>query len=692
MESIGSLFPFPFFDFSLRSLRLCGSIFLSGVGMAEELVELTIDGVAVAVAKGTLIVEAAKMAGVDIPVFCYHPKLTPVGACRICLVQIEPTPRLQTACTTPVAPGMVINTQNALARGGRESVLEFMLANHPLDCPICDKGGECPLQNITFAWGLGTSRFREEKRHLNKRYPLSDRIVLDRERCIMCLRCTRFQDEIAGDPSLVVLDRADHSEIGVAEGQSFDSIFSGNTIELCPVGALTSRQYRFQARPWDLDLTASVCGGCAMGCNVTLSARDGNLLRMSSRDNPAVDNGWLCDYGRFGQVGATREERVTTPLIRRGDALVLATWAEALTEAANHLIALRATHGADAIGGIASPSVPNEALFLFNRLMRDVVGTGNVDHYPRAPLAARNDLAFTGDIAAIDDAEMILLIGVDPIAEVPVLHLRLRKAAQRGAKLALIHANPTSLTAEAMIWLQPAARGEADVLKAIAATVRGDDLPAGVAGVLPVDLLLLAEQWKAATKRMLLVDPALLADTSVAAAMEALLPASGGPVVGTANGRGALDLGILPLGETDALAMLGGAASVRGLIVLGGEPPVDRAETLIVFASHLNAAAQQADVVLPIAVATEEDGTLTNFAGRVQRLRHGAALPGTAEPAWFAVKELARALGQPMPISAPEQVWEAIQQVVPAYAHITDVELDGVTPPRIQTIEREVAD
>ena len=256
-------------------------------------------------------------------------------------MQIEPTPRLQAACTTPVAPGMVVHTQNALARAGRESVLEFMLANHPLDCPICDKGGECPLQNITFAWGLGTSRFREEKRHLAKRYPLSERIVLDRERCIMCLRCTRFQEEIVGDSSLVVLERADHSEIGVAEGQEFDSIFSGNTIELCPVGALTSRQYRFQARPWDLDLTASVCGGCAMGCNITLSARDGELLRVSSRDNPDVDNGWLCDYGRFGQVGATRENRITTPMVRRGDALVPATWDEALSEAATRLTAIR---------------------------------------------------------------------------------------------------------------------------------------------------------------------------------------------------------------------------------------------------------------------------------------------------------------------------------------------------------------
>ncbi len=659
--------------------------------MAEELVELTIDGVAVAVAKGMLIVEAAKKAGVDIPVFCYHPKLTPVGACRICLVQIEPTPRLQAACTTPVAPGMVIHTQNELARAGRESVLEFMLANHPLDCPICDKGGECPLQNITFAWGLGTSRFREEKRHLAKRYPLSERIVLDRERCIMCLRCTRFQEEIVGDPSLVVLERADHSEIGVAEGREFDSIFSGNTIELCPVGALTSRQYRFQARPWDLDLTASVCGGCAMGCNVTLSVRDGELLRVSSRDNPAVDNGWLCDYGRFGQVGATRENRITTPMIRRGDALVPATWAEALAEAATRLTAIRAMHGAEAIGGIASPTVPNEALFLFNRLMRDVVGTGNVDHYPRPPVPARDDLGFRGAIADLDTVEMILVVGVDAVAEVPVLHLRLRKATEHGANLVLIHANPTGLTQEATTWIQPAVRGEADILRALATAVQGGATPA-IATVMPADLAPVVEQWKAAEKRMLLVDPALLADPSVADAVAALLPAAGGPVVGTANGRGAIDLSILPAGGADATAMLDGSARVRGLIVLGGDPPVDRAETLIVFASHLTAAAQQADVVLPIAVATEEAGTLTNFAGRVQRLRRGPAPPGSVEPAWYAVKELAGALGQPIPVTSPEQVWEAIQQNVPAYVDVTDAELDGVTPPLMQTIEREVAD
>ena len=478
--------------------------------------------------------------------------------------------------------------------------------------------------------------------------------MLDRERCIMCLRCTRFQEEIAGDTSLVVLERADQSEIGVAEGREFDSIFSGNTIELCPVGALTSRQYRFQARPWDLDLTASVCGGCAMGCNVTLSVRDDELLRISSRDNPAVDNGWLCDYGRFGQVGATRENRVTTPLMRRDGALVPATWAEALTEAATRLAAICATYGVDAIGGIASPTVPNEALFLFNRLMREVSAPAMWITTRARPSRTRNDLGFRGAITDLDSVEMILVVGVDAVAEVPVLHLRLRKAIQRGANLVLVHANPTGLTQEATTWIQPAVRGEADILRALAAAVQGKKAPE-IETVMPADLAPVVAQWQAAEKRMLLVDPALLADPSVADAVAALMPAAGGPVVSTANGRGAIDLGILPAGGADATAMLDGSAGVRGLIVLGGDPPVDQAETLIVFASHLTAAAQQADVVLPIAVATEEEGTLTNFAGRVQRLRRGPALPGSVEPAWYAVKELAGALDQPIAVTSPRR-------------------------------------
>src|SRR3954449_4120699 len=242
-----------------------------------DTVSLTINGQQLSAPKGMLLVEAAKLVGIDIPIFCYEPRLKPVGACRMCLVQIEKLPRLQTACTTPVAADMVVHADTPDVIAAQNGVLELLLANHPLDCPICDKGGECPLQDNTFKFGPGVSRFTEEKRQKDKAFVLSDRIVLDRERCIMCYRCTRFQAEIPGDEALAAVDRGGFSEIGVLEGETFDSPFSGNTIELCPVGALTSRQYRFKARPWDLQRTPGVCSGCAVGCATEVHARDGQI-------------------------------------------------------------------------------------------------------------------------------------------------------------------------------------------------------------------------------------------------------------------------------------------------------------------------------------------------------------------------------------------------------------------------------
>ncbi|HEU0168729.1 MAG TPA: 2Fe-2S iron-sulfur cluster-binding protein, partial [Chloroflexota bacterium] len=267
--------------------------------MSTELLTLTIDGIELQVPKGTLLVEAAKMAGIEIPVFCYHPKMKSVGACRMCLVEVEKMRGLQTACSTIVTEGMVAASRSAPAVAAQKAVLELLLANHPLDCPICDKGGECPLQDNTFRYGLGVSRFGEPKRHLAKALPLSDRIVIDRERCIMCYRCVRFHDEIVGDQAISAIQRAGESQIGTLPGESFDSPFSGNTVDICPVGALLSRQYRFQARPWDLTRTPSVCTGCAVGCNVLLDSRGDRLLRMVPRENMAVNNEWLCDYGRW---------------------------------------------------------------------------------------------------------------------------------------------------------------------------------------------------------------------------------------------------------------------------------------------------------------------------------------------------------------------------------------------------------
>src|SRR5216683_653438 len=262
----------------------------SGVAVTQPIdtVNLTINGRQLSAPKGMLLVEAAKLIGLDIPVFCYEPRLKPVGACRMCLVQIEKLPRLQTACTTPVAADMVVHTDTPEVIAAQNGVLELLLANHPLDCPICDKGGECPLQDNTFAYGPGASRFTEEKRHKEKAFPLGEEIVLDRERCIMCYRCVRFHQEIPGDEALAAIDRGADSEIATLDGEPYDSMFAGNTIELCPVGALTSRQYRFKARPWDLVRTPSVCNGCAVGCNIEVHSRAESVLRLLPRLPAAI--------------------------------------------------------------------------------------------------------------------------------------------------------------------------------------------------------------------------------------------------------------------------------------------------------------------------------------------------------------------------------------------------------------------
>src|SRR6266851_4494576 len=267
--------------------------------------------------KGMILVDAAKTVGIDIPIFCYHSKLKPVGACRMCLVEIEKAPKLQTACTSPVADGMIVNTKSPKAIAGQSATIEFLLANHPLDCPVCDRGGECPLQDNTFGYGKGASVFAEVKRHFVKPIPLSDKVLLDRERCIMCYRCVRFQKEIAGDETLTVLDRGSWSQIGVLEGRTFDSPFSGNTIEICPVGALTSTMYRFRARPWDIQNKPSVCSQCSVGCNTSLTIRDNKIARVLSRENTPVDDGWLCDRGRFNYGFVASPERLTQPLLRR---------------------------------------------------------------------------------------------------------------------------------------------------------------------------------------------------------------------------------------------------------------------------------------------------------------------------------------------------------------------------------------
>src|SRR5690349_1562266 len=338
-------------------------------------VTFSIDGREVTAPENAMLVDAAKLGDVEIPVFCYEPKLgQPVGACRMCLVEIEGIPKLQTGCSTAEKDGMVVYTQTERVKTAQQSVVEFLLINHPLDCPVCDKGGECPLQDISFGWGSGISRFLDPKRHFVKPLELSPLIAIDRERCILCYRCVRFSQEISEDDQLVLLERGADSFVSTFDGHPYLAPFTGNIIELCPVGALTSRPYRFRARPWDVEDAGSVCTMCPAQCNVTLTVRDERALRVLARDNADVDDGWLCDRGRFGYQSFNAHERITQPLLRDGGELRPVSWERALSEAAAGL-----ARAGSASAAIAGGHTTNEEGHLLGRLMREGLRSPHLD-------------------------------------------------------------------------------------------------------------------------------------------------------------------------------------------------------------------------------------------------------------------------------------------------------------------------
>src|SRR5438874_2339879 len=393
-------------------------------------INLTIDGKPVTVPAGTLIVEAAKTVGIEIPDFCYHHKLAPVAACRLCLVDFSPVPpRPQTACTTPVAEGIVVRTQSAMAVQARADILEFELANHPLDCPVCDKGGECPLQDFTFRHGYPTSRIDGPRLHFKKPIPLSEKIALDRERCVLCYRCTRYYDEIAWEQELTTDQRGVKSFITSQFDQPLQSIFSGNIIDLCPVGALTSRVWRFESRPWDMTHTASVCSKCAVGCSVTMWQRRGQLVRITSHENDDIDEGWICDRGRFDYTDVNDPERLRTPLIDGARA----TWFAALNALAAGI------KGKGPKLGISLPQdLTNEEAFLFRRLINGPLKGAKVKMHGRTAIPA--PAGETMRIKELDDAKVIVVVASDTETDVPIVNLRIKKAvSKRGAKLIVIH-------------------------------------------------------------------------------------------------------------------------------------------------------------------------------------------------------------------------------------------------------------
>ncbi|MCS6951052.1 MAG: NADH-quinone oxidoreductase subunit NuoG, partial [bacterium] len=429
----------------------------------QEMVNIEINGIPLQVPKGEMIIESAKRIGVDIPFFCYHPRLGKGQAanCRMCLVEagtkqpdgsVRMMPKPQTSCSLPASEGLVIYTDTVAIQKARRGILEFLLINHPLDCPICDRGGECPLQNNTLFYGPGVSRFVEEKRHLPKAFPISDYVVLDRERCIHCARCTRFSQEISGDAQLEFLKRGADMMVSTFYDTEFTSRFSGNTIELCPVGALTSRVYRFRARPWDMKSQKSVCTRCSNGCNIWLDYRPGRLVRVLGRENEAVNEEWTCDKGKFGHEYINSDRRLLSPLIRKDGKFVTASWVEVYQLIASRLKEALQGGGARSVGAIGGAHLSTEEAYLLQKLMRVAVGTNNIDHR-----LERNQLAGDGTllsrlgvpfmqnaIADIERAKTVFVFGSELVDEQPIVFLRARKAWYRhGAKVLIAYPEPT---------------------------------------------------------------------------------------------------------------------------------------------------------------------------------------------------------------------------------------------------------
>jgi NADH-quinone oxidoreductase subunit G len=601
-------------------------------------ITFTIDGVDVQAPENMMLVDAAKLGDVEIPVFCYEPKLgAPVGACRMCLVEIEGIGKLQTGCSTPVKDGMVVNTLSDRVKEAQGSIVEFLLINHPLDCPVCDKGGECPLQDITFGWGRGDSRFVEPKRHFVKPLALSPSIAIDRERCILCYRCVRFSQEVSEDHELVLEERGAHAYVATFDDRPYEGPFSGNIVELCPVGALTSRPYRFQARPWDVENAGTVCNLCPSQCNVTLTVRDDHVLRVLSRANPEVDDGWLCDRGRFAYPALGGDGRITAPLMRDGGELRPVSWERALEEAASRL-----SRAGGRVGALAGGGATNEEGLALNRLMRDALGSPHLDSRTSGTLAlelhrALSEPALQARVPDLEFAHAVLVLDCDPLTDAPILDLRLRKGVRRHG-MKLVRAGRKEL-------LDAAKRDELlDTLRAAGneiVVLWHERLSSGADGEPAVRALL----DLAATLGLAEIDGAGLLE----------IPAA-------ANGRGLREAGVLPNagpGLTEAaedgldapgIAEAFEKGELSCLYLLGVDPPVGGSGTVVAHASFLtDALRERADIVLPAEAYPEKEGALTHPDGTAQRLRRAVRHIGETRDERQILDELTDRIGAAVP-------------------------------------------
>ena len=687
-------------------------------------IDFEIDGREVRAPEGSMLVDAAKYGDVEIPYFCYEPKLgQPVGACRMCLVEIEGIPKLQTSCSTPVRDGMVVVTTSDRVKHAQNAVVEFLLVNHPLDCPVCDKGGECPLQDISYGWGAGRSRFIEPKRHFKKPLELSPLVAIDRERCILCYRCVRFSQEVAEDHQLVFLERGDHTFVGTHDGRPYVAPFSGNIIELCPVGALTSSAYRFRARPWDIEGSGSVCTFCPSQCNVELTLRDdARVVRVLARDNVEVDDGWLCDKGRFGYQAFSSRERITAPMVRDGGFLREVSWERALGDAA---AALR--RSGDRTVALVGGGATNEEGFLVQHLLREGLGSPHVDSRSAGRIGAAQaralaQPALSAKVSDIDHAGAILVLDAELVDEAPILDLRVRKAVRRnGARLVVASARPSTLDANAAAALRFRPGAAEAALGALAAALgstraRGAsvDILARSAGAVPgfrpgapprrpaagdgadpagVAVAELAGVLRDAGDVVVIWGERLAGGERGGQAIQALLAladalnVAGRPESGLieipsgANGRGLREVGCLPNlgpgltdiaghGMTSAEAL--GADDLGSLLLVDSDAPagaLEAADAVIAFASFADETLEEhADIVFPAEIYPEKEGTVTHPDGRLQRVRQALGHAGEVRPGWSVLAELCKRLDAGVGALTAPMVSARVAEAVPFYA------------------------
>ncbi|MFC4052935.1 NADH-quinone oxidoreductase subunit G [Actinomadura syzygii] len=628
-------------------------------GDPVEMVSCTIDGFEIEVPKGTLIIRAAELLGIQIPRFCDHPLLDPIGACRQCLVEIPDAgngrgmPKPQASCTTTVMPGMVVKTQltSPVADKAQHGIMEFLLINHPLDCPICDKGGECPLQNQAMSNGRGETRFVEAKRTFPKPIPLSSQVLLDRERCIQCARCTRFSDQIAGDAFIDLFERGAKEQVGAADGQPFQSYFSGNTVQICPVGALTGAAYRFRSRPFDLVSSPSVCEHCASGCAIRTDHRRGKVTRRLAGDDPQVNEEWNCDKGRWAFTYASQPDRLTHPLVRNEDGVLEpASWPEALTIAAEGLARARGSAGV-----LTGGRITLEDAYAYAKFARIALGTNDIDFRAR-PLSDEETRFLAASVAGrsievsysdLEKAPAVLLAGFEPEEESPIVFLRLRKAFRKN-RLKVLAAAPFATRGLAKVGgtLLPTAPGaEADTLASIIGDAEHSDvrtlLEAPGAVILVGERLATSPGALTSALRLARVTGAKLAwvprragerGAVEAGALPGLLPI-GRPVTDpearaeVARAWGVAELPAAPGEDADGI-IAAAAAGRRGALLVGGVDPYDLADPdamlraldatpfVVSLEQRPSAVTDRADVVFPVAAVAEKSGTFVDWEGR----------------------------------------------------------------------------